>query len=163
MNIHEDFEEFLKLLNELNVEYVIVGGYAVAFHGYVRVTKDLDILFRNSTENIFRIRQALNKFGFPTDSLEDVAFSEEGKVIRMGVSPVMIELINAVSGLSFNEIWENKVTGEYGLVTVSYISLNNLLINKKASGRPQDIADFEELKNLFNDHNNPNTPDSSGR
>ena len=74
-----------------------------------------------------------------------------------------IELINAVSGLSFNEIWENKVTGEYGLVTVSYISLNNLLINKKASGRPQDIADFEELKNLFNDHNNPNTPDSSGR
>ena len=149
MNIHEDFEEFLKLLSEKNVEYVIVGGYAVAFHGYVRLTKDLDILFRNSTDNISRIRSALNGFGFPTESLDDVAFSEEGKIIRMGVSPVMIELINAVSGITFDEIWKNKVAGEYGSITVFYISLKDLLINKKASGRPRDIADYEELKSLF--------------
>jgi hypothetical protein len=148
MNIQEDFEEFLRLLLEVNVDYVIVGGYAVAFHGYVRVTKDLDILFRNSIDNIMRLRNALNLFGFPTDSLEDVAFSEEGKIIRMGVSPVLIELINAVSGITFDQIWKNKVSGEYGSVNVFYISLNDLLINKKASGRPQDIADIAELKSL---------------
>ncbi len=149
MNTHEDFEEFLRLLRETNVEYVIVGGYAVAFHGYVRVTKDLDIFFRNSTDNICRLKQALNKFGFSTDNLVDVAFSEEGKIIRMGASPVMIELINAVSGLSFDDIWKNRVTGEYGAVTVFYISIKDLLINKHASGCPQDIADCEELQSLL--------------
>ena len=157
MNIHEDFEEFLKLLSEQIVKYVIVGGYAVAFHGYVRVTKDLDILFRNSEDNILRLRQALNRFGFPADSIEDVAFSEEGKIIRMGVSPVIIQLINAVSGLTFDEIWKNKVTDEYGSVKVFYISLKDLLVNKKASGRPQDIADYEELKGLSDDYNKPKT------
>lgn len=147
MNIHDDFEEFLRLLTETAVEYVIVGGYAVAYYGYVRVTKDLDILYNNSAENILRLKSALNRFGFPADNLSDVTFSEEGKIIRMGVAPVMIELINAVSGLTFAEIWNNRVFGEYGDVKVNYISFKNLLRNKKASGRPQDIADYKELKN----------------
>ena len=151
MNIHEDFEEFLKFLNEEHVEYVIIGGYAVAFHGYVRVTKDLDVLFRNSRDNISRLRSALTAFGFRADSLEDVAFSEEGKIVRMGVAPVMIELLNAVSGLSFDEIWMNRETGQYGTVNAFFISLKDLLINKKASGRPQDIADFEELRTLLDE------------
>ncbi|HMD68250.1 MAG TPA: DUF6036 family nucleotidyltransferase [Chitinivibrionales bacterium] len=148
MNIHEDFEEFLKLLNKRNVDFIIVGGYAVAFHGYVRTTKDLDILFRNTPQNIRNLRSALNHFGFPDDSLEDVAFSEQGKIIRMGVSPVMIELINAISGVSFEKAWENRIRGSYGKVTAFYLSKPDLLKNKKASGRPQDIADIEELKNV---------------
>jgi hypothetical protein len=148
MNIHEDFEEFLKLLNKKKVEYIIVGGYAVAFHGYVRMTKDLDILFRNTPRNIQYLRNSLNHFGFPADSLDDVAFSEHGKIIRMGVSPVMIELINVISGVSFETAWKNRIKGKYGSVTASYLSKSDLVRNKKASGRPQDIADVEELKSL---------------
>jgi len=148
MNIQEDFEEFLRLLNKKKVEYLVVGGYAVAFHGYVRATKDLDILFYNSRPNIQFIKQALNEFGFPVADLHDVAFSEQGKIIRMGVAPVMIELINVISGVSFKTAWKNKVTGVYGKTKVFYISKPDLMKNKKASGRPRDIADVEELKRV---------------
>lgn len=148
MNIHEDFEEFLKLLNRKKVEYLIVGGYAVAFYGYVRLTKDLDILFHNSPQDIQRLKSALNGFGFPAHGLSDVAFSEKGKIIRMGVSPVMIELINAISGVSFETAWKNRVKGEYGRTKVFYLSKPDLLKNKSASGRPQDLADVAELKSL---------------
>jgi hypothetical protein len=148
MNIHDDFEEFLRLLTERNVEYVVVGGYAVAFHGYVRHTKDLDILFRNDPANIANLRRALTDFGFPPESLERVAFSEQGKIIRMGVRPVMIELINVISGLSFDEVWKRRVEGQFGDRTVHYISKRDLLTNKKAAGRPQDIADYEELRGM---------------
>ncbi len=146
MHTHDDFEEFLRLLNECRVEYLIVGGYAVAFHGYVRVTKDLDILYRNSVDNIARLREALNAFGFDAASLEDVAFSEHGRVIRMGVKPVMIELINAVSALTFDQAWRNRVQGEYGECPVPYLSKQDLIVNKRAAGRPQDLADCAELE-----------------
>jgi hypothetical protein len=148
MNIHEDFEEFLKLLNRKKVEYIIVGGYAVAFHGYVRMTKDLDVFFRNTPQNINKLRNTLNHFGFPADSLDDVAFSELGKIIRMGISPVMIELINVISGVSFETAWKNRVKGAYGKVSAFYLSKHDLLRNKKASGRPQDLADVAELGSI---------------
>jgi hypothetical protein len=146
MNTHDDFEEFLRLLNEHQVEYVIVGGYAVAFHGYVRVTKDLDILYRNTPDNILRLRKALNSFGFDAASLSEVAFSEQGRIIRMGASPVMIELINAVSGLTFDQAWSDRVRGEYGEVQADYLSKASLIVNMRAAGRPQDIADCSELE-----------------
>jgi hypothetical protein len=148
MHIQEDFEEFLKLLNRKKVEYVVVGGYAVAFHGYVRATKDIDILFHNSQENIQRLKRALNEFGFPADGLSDVAFSEQGKIIRMGVSPVMIELINTISGVSFKTAWENRVAGMFGKSKIFYLSKPDLLKNKKASGRPRDLLDVDELKRV---------------
>jgi hypothetical protein len=148
MNIQEDFKEFLRLLNGKKVEYIIVGGYAVAFHGYVRTTKALDILFRNSTENIKLLKLVLNAFGFPSDNLSDVAFSERGKIIRMGVSPVMIELINNISGVTFETAWKNRIESTYGNIKVSYLSKPDLLKNKKAAGRPQDLADIAELKNI---------------
>lgn len=148
MNTHEDFEEFLRLLNRKKVEYVIVGGYAVAFHGYVRVTKDLDILFRNTSQNILRLKETLTGFGFSVQGLSDIAFSEKGKIIRMGVAPVMIELINVISGISFDTVWKNRIKGLYGRTTVNYLSKHDLLKNKKASGRPQDLADIAELKKI---------------
>jgi Nucleotidyl transferase of unknown function (DUF2204) len=148
MNIQKDFEEFLKLLHKRNVEYVVVGGYAVAFHGYVRATKDIDILFNNSKANIQRLKGVLNEFGFPADSLGDVAFSEQGKIIRMGVAPVMIELINAISGVSFKTAWKNRIAGRYGKTGIYYLSKSDLLKNKKASGRPRDILDIDELKRV---------------
>jgi hypothetical protein len=148
MNIHEDFEEYLKLLNKKRVEYVVVGGYAVAFHGYVRATKDIDIFFNNSIKNIQRLKLVLNEFGLSDDQLSDVAFSEQGKIIRMGVLPVMIELINTISGVSFKTAWKNRVAGMYGKAKVNYLSKRDLVKNKKASGRPRDLIDVEELKRV---------------
>jgi hypothetical protein len=113
------------------------------------MTKDLDILFRNTPQNIQKLRTALKKFGFTVDNLEDVAFSDQGKVIRIGVSPVMIELINAISGISFETAWQNRVKGPYGNIEVNFLSKQNLLKNKKASGRPQDVADLEALKKIM--------------
>lgn len=120
----------------------------MAFHGYVRVTKDLDILFENSSQNIQRLKSVLNEFGFSSDGLSDVAFSEQGKIIRMGVSPAMIELINAISGVSFKTAWKNRIKGKYGTATAFFLSKPDLLKNKKASSRPQDLADVAELKSI---------------
>lgn len=146
MTTHDDFAEFLKLLSESSVEYLIVGGYAVAYHGHVRYTKHLDILYRDSPENIAKLKNALHAFGFPSDSLGGVAFSEHGRVIRIGVKPVMIELINAISGLTFEQAWENRECGQYGSVPANFISRQDLLVNKQAAGRPQDLADLDSLR-----------------
>lgn len=148
MLIQKDFAEFLNLLNENKVKYVIVGGYAVAFYGYVRVTKDLDILFENSVANIRRLKKTLAAFGFPAGSLEGTAFSEHGKIIRMGISPTMIELINKISGVSFAKAWKNRISGDYGNVKVNFISKTDLLRNKKTAARPGDLVDVTELKSI---------------
>jgi predicted nucleotidyltransferase len=145
MNIQIDFEEFLKLLKEENAEFVIVGGYAVAFHGYVRATNDMDLFFRANRENIVQIRKALKKFGLDTTDEQAKEFSDPGSIIRIGIPPVRLELINNISGLSFDEVWMRRIPGEYGTVSVNFISLDDLLTNKKASRRPKDMADFDEL------------------
>lgn len=145
MNIHDDFEEFLRLLNSESVDYVIVGGYAVAYHGYIRTTQDLDILFANNKDNIEKICRAMIHFGFTEQAFDATDFSEPGSIIRMGVPPVRIELINEISGVTFDEVWITKVTGKYGTVSVFYIGKQELLKNKKAAGRPKDVADIDEL------------------
>ncbi len=145
MNIHNEFEEFLRLLNEENVEFVIVGGYAVAFHGYARATNDIDLFFRNTGENIRKLCRALNRFDIPTGESSVRDFAEPGIIIRIGMPPTRIELINTISGLTFDEVWTRRTTALYGNTAVSYISFQDLLVNKKASGRPKDIADFDEL------------------
>jgi len=145
MNIHKDFEEFLRLLGEESVEAVIVGGYAVAYYGYLRATNDLDVFFRATEENIRKLRRALERFGFPTDEAVVKEFAEPGMIVRMGVPPVRLELINAISGLDFDDVWEQRVRDSYGDTPVSFISLRDLLANKKAAGRPKDLADFDEL------------------
>jgi hypothetical protein len=145
MIIQDDLKEFFRLLNENSVEYVIVGGYAVAFHGFVRATKDIDVLFHNTPANIKRLMAALVGFGIQESDMVMNTFSEQGRIIRMGSPPMMIELINAVGGVTFEEIWKNKVSGHYGNVSVFFLSKNDLLKSKKAAGRPQDIRDLEEL------------------
>jgi predicted nucleotidyltransferase len=145
VNIHEDFEEFLRLLVEQQVEFVIVGGYAVAFHGYVRATQDIDLFFRDTEDNVYRILPALQDFGLAVDESALQDFRDPGSIIRMGVPPVKIEMINTISGISFEEVWKGRVPGRYGGVEVDYISLPDLLTNKSASARPKDLADVDEL------------------
>jgi predicted nucleotidyltransferase len=145
VRIHADFEEFLRLLTEVGVEFVIVGGYAVAFHGYVRATNDLDLFFSASDDNIRRIREALKHFGLPTSEEQVAEFQDPGSIIRMGLPPVRIEMINTISGLGWSEVWQRRVAGKYGHVLVSYISLPDLVQNKRIAGRPKDLADVDEL------------------
>lgn len=145
MNIHEDFEEFLRLLAAERVDFVIVGGYAVAFHGYIRATQDMYLLFRNTDDNVRRILPALRGFGLSVDESVLADFRDRSSIIRMGIPPVCIEMINTISGLTFEEVWERRVRGAYGSAPVDYISCRDLLTNKQASGRPKDLADVDEL------------------
>jgi hypothetical protein len=145
MNTQKDFEEFLRLLNGEKVKFVIVGGYAVAFHGYVRATQDIDLFYENTKSNLRRIQKALVRFGIPATDEQLVEFEDPGSIIRMGFPPAKIELINSISGVAFEKAWKNRVAGAYGKVPVHFISRKDLLKNKRESGRPRDLADIDEL------------------
>jgi hypothetical protein len=133
------------LLGEEAVEFVLVGGYAVAFYGYLRATNDMDVFFRGTEENIRRLCRALDKFGFSTAESAIAEFAEPGIIIRIGVPPIRLEMINTISGLTFGEVWDRRVHDTYGDTPVDFIALRDLLTNKKAAGRPKDLADFDEL------------------
>lgn len=145
MNIHSDFEEFLRLLSQESTEFLIIGGYAVAFHGYARATDDLDVFFRNADDNITRLRSALDLFGLPTTEEQAREFSDPGSIIRLGFAPFRIEMMNDISGITFEEAWGQRIAGQFGEVDVFFISLPDLLTNKRASARPKDLSDIDEL------------------
>jgi hypothetical protein len=145
MNIQQDFEELLGLLEELKVEYLIVGGYAVAFHGYPRFTKDIDIFFNPSLENIRNLQRALIQFGFPAQELPIDLFQSKENVITFGVEPIRVDIISEIDGVEFSDAWEKKVRGSYGRVEVNFISRIDLIKNKKSTSRLQDKADAEKL------------------
>ncbi len=136
------------MLSAHDVDFVILGGYAVAFHGYVRNTQDLDILFRADDDGVRRVLAALRGFGFPEDSVSAEDLAQPGNVIRMGVPPVRIELLNTVSGVSFDEVWTGRIAGRYDDVPVAYIGRTELIRNKMAAGRAKDLADVDELSRL---------------
>jgi predicted nucleotidyltransferase len=145
MNIQQDFEELLKLLEDNSVQYIIVGGYAVAYHGFPRLTKDIDFFFDNSKENVKKIIRRLIALGFPEADLDVETFTTEGNIITFGVEPVRVDFINQISGVKFDEAWNNKVRGKYGKVEVNFIGLMELLKNKSSTNRPKDKLDAEEL------------------
>lgn len=147
MNTQPDFEELLKSLEENNAEYMIVGGYALAFHGYPRFTKDIDIFFKNTEKNIKKLRESLLGFGFTEQDLPEEIFVEKGNILQFGIVPVRIDLINEIDGVTFEEAEKNINRGRYGKVKVNFISRIDLIRNKKASGRPQDKLDAEILEN----------------
>ena len=139
------FKEFLKLLNAHQVEYLLIGGYAVSYHGYPRATVDMDIWIALQPANAERIVVVLKEFGFDLPELSPELFLKEGQIIRLGVPPVRIELATTVSGVNFNECYTERLTDILDGVEVNLISLRHLKINKKASGRHSDLADLENL------------------
>jgi hypothetical protein len=145
MNIHPDFEELLRLLEEHAVEYMIVGGYAVAYHGYPRFTKDIDVFFQMSENNVGRLRHALIAFGFREEDLPLEAFMTVGNILTFGVVPTRVDLINEIDGLTYEEARSNVVRGNYGGVEVTFIGFDDLIRNKKATPRIRDKGDIEEL------------------
>lgn len=143
---NQDFSEFIASLNANQVNYLVVGGYAVAFHGYPRYTKDLDIWIERAPENADRLIRALQAFGFASLGLKSGDFLEADQVVQIGYPPNRIDLLTDVSGLSFEECYSAKVEVEVVGVKVDFIDLENLKKNKKATGRLQDLADLEKLE-----------------
>jgi len=142
MLLPPDFREFLRLLNSSNVEYLIVGGYAVGYHGYPRPTGDLDIWISNTPANAERVHRALEEFGFDCPL---AVLLQDNQVVRMGISPFRLEVLTTIDGVNFSECYRERVRGLIDGVDVTLISLPRLLQNKKASGRSKDITDLENL------------------
>ncbi|MEM1041434.1 MAG: hypothetical protein AAGI91_02290 [Bacteroidota bacterium] len=140
-----DFSAFLKSLSDHRVEYLLVGGYAVARHGYPRATNDMDVWVRMDAQNAERIVAALGDFGFGVSELRADAFLSKRSLIRMGYEPLRIEIMTTVSGVTFEECWPERVEDEWDGVPVTVIGLACLKKNKRASGRLKDLADLEEL------------------
>lgn len=145
MNTHPDFEELLRLLEQHGVDYMIVGGYAVAFHGYPRFTKDIDVFYRDSEDNIARLRTALVAFGFSEKDLPADVFATEGAVLTFGVVPTRVDMVNRIDGVRFDDAKPNVVRGTYGDVEVTFIGLDELIRNKRSTPRARDKGDVEEL------------------
>jgi len=133
------------LLNEHKVEYLIIGGYAVAFHGYPRATADMDIWIAVHSRNADKVIAALKEFGLDVPELSPALFLKEGQIVRMGVPPVRIEIATSISGVKFEECYAKRVVDKLDGVTVNFINLEHLKINKKASGRHIDLNDLENL------------------
>ena len=125
MRTHPDFEELLRLLEEHRVDYMIVGGCAVAYHGYPRFTKDIDLFYDPSEGNIARLREALIAFAFSEQDLPHEAFTTPGSMVTFGVVPTRVDLINDIDGVSYDEARPNTVRGAYGDVEVTFIGLRD--------------------------------------
>ncbi|MBM4314059.1 MAG: nucleotidyltransferase family protein [Deltaproteobacteria bacterium] len=145
METQPDLRELLVLFNEEKVEYLIVGGYALAFHGAPRYTGDLDLLVRPEPANAQRILKALMRFGFGSLNLTLADFTDSDRVIQLGQPPVRIDLVTSITGVSWEEAFSSRVPGAYGNVPVYFLGRDTFIRNKRAIGRAKDIADIEAL------------------
>ena len=145
MTVARDFEEFFASCNKHEVEYLIVGGYAFALHAHPRYTGDMDVFVRVSEDNARRIIKALEDFGFASPSLTSQDLATPGRVVQIGYPPLRIDLITAIDGVVFEEAWSRRVRSTYGQQNVHFISKEDIIANKRASGRKQDLLDLEDL------------------
>lgn len=145
MEVQKDFKELLELLNDHKVDFLIIGAYALAFHGVPRFTGDLDILVKPDSDNAVKIRAALDDFGFGDLDLSDDDLTLAGRVIQLGVSPVRVDIMTSITGLTWEQVAKNRVSGDYGDVPVYFIGKDDFIANKKALGRHRDLADIEAL------------------
>ena len=141
----QDFRDFLKLLEDEEVAYLLIGGYAVGYYGYPRATADLDIWIAVNPDNAQKTVKALKRFGMRTPEMTPALFREKGKVIRMGVPPMRLEIQTAASGVDFAECYARRNRVDIGGMQVNLISLGDLKTNKEASGRHKDLEDLEHL------------------
>jgi len=146
LTLPPDFKEFLKFLKEYDVRYLLIGGYAVGYHGYARATEDMDIWVAIHPENADKLVSALHAFGFEHPDINRELFLQENKIIRMGRPPMRLEISMNISGVDFDECYRTRIIDILDGVEVNLINLENLKKNKKASGRPKDIADLERLQ-----------------
>lgn len=145
IRLPNDFKEFLRLLDEHQVEYLLIGGYAVAYYGYPRNTGDMDIWISRTQENSERLARVLIAFGFSPNSIDASTFVQPDMIFRMGVPPIRIEVHTSISGVNFEEAYPLRHKSTIDGVIVDLIDLQRLKRNKKAAGRTKDLNDLENL------------------
>lgn len=143
--LSKDFKEFIELLNRHKVRYLVVGGYAVAFHGYPRHTKNLDVWIALSPDNANKVIRALEKFGFGSLGLKAEDFLESEQIIQLGYPPNRIDILTTLKQIQFKECYKERVAVDIQGLKLNFIDLENLKLTKRATGRPQDLADAENL------------------
>ena len=146
--IPRDFRDFIALLNARRVRYLIIGGYAVAYHGYPGTTGDLNVFVELSQANARALLAVFTEFGFSADKLSPEFFMDRGEVVRLGREPMRLEILNDISGVSFSDCYRRRVRARMEGLTINFIDLPELIANKQASGRAKDLADLENLPSV---------------
>ncbi|GMU69199.1 MAG: hypothetical protein AMXMBFR37_15310 [Steroidobacteraceae bacterium] len=146
--LNNDYKEMLQCLSEERVEYLLVGAYALAVHGFPRATKDIDVFVGATADNARRLMRALAKFGAPLSEVSEADFSSEGLIFQIGNSPRRIDIITRIDGVGFQQAYANRKMVSIEGMEIPAISVEDLIANKRASGRPQDIADVGRLESL---------------
>ncbi len=150
MKMSADFVDFLRLLTVRKVDYLIIGGFAVGHYGYVRNTGDFDIWVRQTDQNVERVADALEEFGYAPREKSLPFLKESGKILRMGMPPFRLEVSTAIDGVDFDTCFPRKSIVDLDGMPISFIGYKDLIANKKASGRLKDLADVEELEKINN-------------
>lgn len=146
LELPQDFKELFEFFNAHKVEYLLIGGYAVFAYGYVRNTSDIDVVVSDGVENAGRLMKALAEFGFGEDELRLDLFTKPDSIVRMGVEPMKIEILNYLKGVDFNDAYSRRRSVQVEDIKVDLIALPDLLANKKAVGRSKDLVDASELE-----------------
>ena len=146
--MNRDFKDLLSEFSAKGVEFLIIGAHALAAHGHVRATKDLDVWVRPAPANAARVIEALRAFGAPLGEVTVADFSTPGITFQIGVEPVRIDVITEIDGVEFEGAWARQLQRTFDGLSVGVISLDDLIVNKKAAGRLQDLADVEALQKL---------------
>lgn len=145
MFVNSDFSDLLRIFKKHNVKYLVIGGYAVVQYAEPRFTKDLDLLIGVDQENAEAVYKALAEFGAPLSGLTPKDFSEEGYFFQMGVPPVRVDVLMGIPGVRFDKCWERRVEVDFDDLKVIFMSKEDLIISKRAAGRPQDLIDADLL------------------
>ena len=146
MALHPDYRDILAAFDQHKVEYLVIGGYAVVFHGHPRFTKDLDLWIRPTADNLARVRSALVAFGAPSTLLAALEGASPSDVLWMGAPPVRIDIVKGVPGGDFDAVFARRIVADWDGVAVSVVGLDDLIALKRASARPQDLLDASELE-----------------
>lgn len=145
MKLDKDFNEFVTLFVASDVRFLIVGGYALAAHGLPRATGDLDVWVWINPENAAKVRSALEEFGFSGLGIMTDDFNRTDSIVQLGYPPYRIDILTSINGVEFDAAWDNRLVVDLDGVEVPFISRRDLIVNKRAVGRPQDVADVERL------------------
>ncbi len=145
MFVNSDFSDLLRIFNDHNVKYLVIGGYAVVQYAEPRFTKDLDLMISTDSKNAEAVYTALKEFGAPLAGLTPKDFSEEGFFFQMGVPPVRVDILMGIPGVQFDQCWKRRVEVDFDGLRVLFISKADLITSKRAAGRPQDLIDADLL------------------
>jgi hypothetical protein len=146
VELARDFDEFFSSLTAHGVEFLVVGAYALAFHGAPRFTGDMDVFLKPTTDNAARFLSALSAFGFPAADLRPADIIDPQHIVQMGVEPVQIHVMSDISGVGWDEAWAGRETGRCGSHELAFIGRTDFVRNKRAAGRLKDLADIEALE-----------------